>query len=378
MSADPAAFTAEVLDLGRRAGLDSVGVASAEVLTRARSELQRRKQLDLHNAMQFTYKNPVRSTDPRASLSEATSVVVGARAYLEPEPTRPDGAFGRVARYAWRDHYAPLRAGLWQVAHFLRASGYRAFVFADDNSMVDREIAYRAGIGWFGKNANLLLPGAGSYFVLGSVVTSAPLLSADQPMADGCGGCRRCFDGCPTEAIVAPGIIDGHRCLAWLVQKPGIFPRAYRSALGTRIYGCDSCQEVCPPNIRFGRAADRDHPQVWVDLVDLLSIDDTELLARHGRWYISDREPRWVRRNALIALGNASVVNEDVLAQLRRYLAAPDAMLRVHAAWAALELDQDQFRAQIAADADPDVRAEALDYLAQSARTGEEGSCISS
>lgn len=378
MSADPAAFTAEVLDLGRRAGLDSVGVASAEVLTRARSELQRRKQLDLHNAMQFTYKNPVRSTDPRASLSEATSVVVGARAYLEPEPTRPDGAFGRVARYAWRDHYAPLRAGLWQVAHFLRASGYRAFVFADDNSMVDREIAYRAGIGWFGKNANLLLPGAGSYFVLGSVVTSAPLVSADQPMADGCGGCRRCFDGCPTEAIVAPGIIDGHRCLAWLVQKPGIFPRAYRSALGTRIYGCDSCQEVCPPNIRFGRAADRDHPQVWVDLVDLLSIDDTELLARHGRWYISDREPRWVRRNALIALGNASVVNEDVLAQLRRYLAAPDAMLRVHAAWAALELDQDQFRAQIAADADPDVRAEALDYLAQSARTGEEGSCISS
>ncbi len=383
MLADPAGFTAEVLDLGRRAGLDSVGVASADIMLRARGELERRKQVDLHNGMQFTYKNPVRSTDPRSSLPEAASVVVGARAYLEPEPERPAGAVGRIARYAWRDHYAPLRAGLWQVAHFLRASGFRSVVFADDNSMVDREVAYRAGIGWFGKNANLLLPGAGSYFVLGSVVTSAPLVVAEQPMADGCGGCRRCFDGCPTGAIVAPGVIDGHRCLAWLAQKPGVFPRVYRAALGVRIYGCDACQEVCPPNIRFGRATDRAVPRVWVDLVDLLSIDDAELLSRHGRWYIADREPRWVRRNALIALGNASIVNDQVVAQIGRYLADPDALLRLHAAWAALALSQEQFRAQILGDIDEDVRAEASWQPASlrpapSDHAGDQGSCISS
>jgi epoxyqueuosine reductase len=359
VSVDVVEFTEAVLELGRSSGLDAVGVTSADVLERARAELFSRKSQGLHNGMKFTYKNPVRSTDPRASMPDAASVIVGARSYLEPEPERPDFPAGRIARYAWRDHYQPLRDGLWAMAQHLRAAGFKAVVFADDNSMVDREVAYQAGIGWFGKNANLLLPGQGSYFVLGSVVTTAVLASADAPMADGCGGCKRCFDGCPTDAIIAPGVLDANRCLAWLAQKPGVFAPEFRVALGTRIYGCDACQEVCPPNVRFGRAVDRTEPQVWVDLVDLLTIDDDTLIARHGRWYIADREPRWVRRNALIALGNAGVVNDDVVAVLTRYLRAPDEVLRIHAAWAALVLGLEQFRPQIEADQHPGVRAEA-------------------
>jgi epoxyqueuosine reductase len=352
-------LTAEVLACGRRGGLDAVGVTSADVLSRARSALVERKSLGLHDGMKFTYKNPQRSTDPRASMPDACSVVVAARSYLEPEPQSPVAAAGRVARYAWRDHYAPLRAGLWDIAYLLRAAGHRAVVFADDNSMVDREVAYQAGIGWFGKNANLLLPGHGSYFVLGSVVTTAALDPTGAPVADGCGSCRRCLDSCPTDAIIAPGVIDAGRCLAWLAQKPGIFPTEFRRSLGVRLYGCDACQDVCPPNVRFGRAVERDAPQVWVDLVDLLSIDDTTLLARHGRWYIADREPRWVRRNALIALGNAGRTDPPVLAILARYLAAPDYLLRVPAAWAALALGLEQFRPKILADSHPEVRAEA-------------------
>src|SRR6185295_8008395 len=103
---------------------------------------------------------------------------------------------------------------------------------ADDNSLVDREAAYLAGLGWYGKNANLLLPGQGSWFVLGSVVTDAPLPVAAAPATDGCGGCRRCLDGCPTGAIVAPGVVDARRCLAWLEQRPGPFPVEFRAALG--------------------------------------------------------------------------------------------------------------------------------------------------
>src|SRR4029077_12823585 len=165
---------------------------------------------------------------------------------------------GRVARYARDDHYAPLRAALWAVAHHLRRHGWRAVVFADDNSLVDREAAYLAGLGWYGKNANLLLPGRGSWFVLGLGVTDAPL-PTDTRVADGCGSCRRCLDGCPTGAIVAPGVVDARRCLAWLVQSPGVFPRDTRAALGNRLYGCDECQEGGPPNIvadrRGGEAA---------------------------------------------------------------------------------------------------------------------------
>src|SRR5690606_20411219 len=148
-----------------------------------------------------------------------------------------------------------------------------------------REVAYLGGLGWFGKNANILMPGAGSFFVLGSVVTTAEYPVAT-PLADGCGSCRRCIDGCPTGAIVAPGVVDANRCLAWLVQRPGTFPVEYREALGDRLYGCDDCQTVCPPSVRKGPRRDSagtpDEPQAWVDVLDLLDTDDATLIARHG------------------------------------------------------------------------------------------------
>jgi ferredoxin len=185
----------------------------------------------------------------------------------------------RVARYAWVDHYAPLRAGLRDIAAAIKRAGHRAVAFADDNAIVDREVAHLAGLGWFGKNANLLLPGAGSYFVLGSIITTAEY-PASEPVPDGCGTCRRCLDGCPTGAIVAPGVVDANRCLAWLVQQPGTFPVEFREALGDRLYGCDDCQEVCPPSVRLGprHAIDLDDQpdevQAWVDVLDLLDVDD--------------------------------------------------------------------------------------------------------
>jgi epoxyqueuosine reductase len=242
-----------------------------------------------------------------------------------------------VARYAWTDHYAALRDALRAVAVRLHGDGWRAVVLADDNGLVDREAAHRAGLGWYGKNANVLLPGRGSWFVLGSVITDAALEPAPAPAADGCGPCRRCLDGCPTHAIVAPGVVDARRCLAWLVQQPGPFPVEYRAALGDRIYGCDDCQEVCPPNRIARRAAvpADESVEAWVPLVELLAASDDELLARHGRWYIAGRDPRWLRRNALLALGNVGDgADPRVAAVLAAYVAGPDPILREHAAWA--------------------------------------------
>ena len=243
----------ELRALGLASGLDAVGVAPATPFVATRRHLEARKAAGLHGGMGFTYRNPARSTDPGAAVAGARALVVGARAYHQPTPPAPAGPAGRVARYAWVDHYRPLRDGLRAVARRLKADGWRAVVFADDNSLVDREAAYRAGLGWYGKNANVLLPGLGSWFVLGAVVTDAPLAPAAAPVDDGCGSCRRCLDGCPTDAIVAPGVVDARRCLAWLVQQPGSFPVEYREALGDRIYGCDDCQEVCPPNRRAER-----------------------------------------------------------------------------------------------------------------------------
>jgi epoxyqueuosine reductase len=336
------AYVDELLTVGRDGGLDAVGVAPAEPFTSTRRDLEARRAAGLHGGMSFTYRNPARATDPRVTVRGAQALVVGARAYGADEPARPVAPSGRVARYAWADHYAGLRAGLRAVAVRLKADGWRAVVVADDNGLVDREAAYRAGLGWYGKNANLLLPGRGSWFVLGSVVTDAPLPATRAPVADGCGTCRRCLDGCPTAAIVAPGVVDARRCLAWLVQQPGSFPIEYRAALGDRIYGCDDCQEVCPPNVlakRTGRSqarSDADLVEAWVPLVELLRASDAELLARHGRWYIADRDPRWLRRNALLALGNVADGSDPaVAAVLGAAIAGPDPMLREHAVWAA-------------------------------------------
>jgi len=360
----------ELVAIGRGHGLAAVGVTSAEVFTETLNDLLDRRRQGLHGGMQFTYRNPERSTDPARIIPGARSLVVGAWGYRREDHQVAGGTSAsrpraRVARYAQRDHYASLRTALSAVAERLKSEGWRATVVCDDNALVDRAAAHRAGLGWFGKNSLLLLPGLGSWFVLGSVVTDAPLSSdrgldpTPPPTAlhghgGGCGSCARCMTACPTGALVSPGVVDARRCLAWLVQAPGSFPEQYREALGDRIYGCDECQSVCPIN----RLADRRDPplpvepdsdsdndsdsEAGVDLLDLLESSDADLLDRHGRWYIAHRDPRYLRRNALVALGNTGDGNDpDTEAALGRALADPDPMITEHAAWAARKLGRD-------------------------------------
>jgi epoxyqueuosine reductase len=252
---------------------------------------------------------------------------------------------GAVARYARRDHYGALRGALDTVARRLAELGWRTAVVSDDNALVDRAAAHRAGIGWFGKNSLLILDGLGSWFLLGAVVTDAPLPPARPeelaPHASGCGTCSRCMTACPTGALVAPGVVDARRCLAWLVQAEGSFPEEHRAALGDRVYGCDACQEVCPIN----RLADRRDPPPaedgtsHVDLLGLLAAGDDELLRAHGRWYIPRREARYVRRNALVALGNVGDCDDPATREaLRHWASVDDPMLAEHARWAAARL----------------------------------------
>jgi len=368
------ALAGELRQIGLSAGLDAVGIAAAEPFTATRRHLEQRKDAGLHGGMQFTYRNPARSTEPGRIVPGARSLVVGARRYPSTRVDTVEGregrqrAVGTVARYASADHYLPLRQALKAIADRLADVGWQAHPVADDNALVDREAAYRAGLGWYGKNTNLLLPGQGSWFVLGAVVTDAPLPAAARPVEDGCGACRRCLPGCPTGALIAPGVLDARRCLAWLVQAAGRFPIEYRVALGGRLYGCDDCQEVCPENVLAARRhaaagdADRAMPgsdQPTVDLIGLLAAPDSELLGRFGRWYVPERQPRYLRRNALIALGNtADPLDPAVEVTLRRALADVDPLIRSHAVWAAARLGRRDLLAGLAEDRDPDVGRE--------------------
>ena len=336
-------YARNLCDLGLSAGLARVGISSARPFERARHAIEDRNARGLSDTMQFTFRNPKRSTTPSMLVPGARSIIVGAVAYYEEAPPRPSEPVADVARYAWRDSYGRLRAALGVVADELKSVGHRATVVADENSLVDREAAYLAGLGWFGKNANLLLPGSGSWFVLGGVITDA-VLPVGQPVGDGCGACRRCIDACPTGAIIEPGVVDARRCLAWVIQKPGIVDRDMRMAIGSRIYGCDDCQEACPPSIRSTRQVSErvDNevtPDAHIDPVEVLEMSDAQILERCGRWYIHDREPRWVRRNALIVLGNiGDASNPRVRRVVGAALESSDAMVRAHAVWAAARL----------------------------------------
>jgi epoxyqueuosine reductase len=349
----------ELRAAGLAGGLDVVEVAGAEPFAEVRATLEERKAAGLHGGMSFTYRKPERSTDPGAALPGAAALVVGARSYYLDLPEPEPGTEARIARYAWDDHYGHLRAGLTEVAKLLTAHGWRARVLADDNALVDRAAAHRAGIGWWGKNANLLLPKLGSWYVLGSVVTDAPLVPSEERAPDLCGSCTRCMDGCPTGAISAPGVVDARRCLAWLLQAEGAFPHEHREALGDRIYGCDECQEVCPPNRRAPRRPVSGDERPWAPLVDLLHPDDAVVLGWADRWYIPKREVRYVRRNALVVLGNVGEGRDPTVERvLREHLAHADPLLRGHAVWAARRLGREDLLSALAGADDPLVAAE--------------------
>jgi epoxyqueuosine reductase len=324
-------------------GVTHVGVTTAEVLVEARAALFERRDAGLHADMGFTYRDPERSTDPLRAVAGARSVIVAAKPYLTdhdpPTPGADAGPQARVGRYAWVDHYAPLRVALREQARRLRRAEHRAVAFADDNSIVDRAVAHRAGLGWFGKNANLLLPGAGSWFVLGSIVTTAEYEPTPGPAPDACGTCTRCIDECPTGAIVAPGVIDANRCISWILQKPGPIPIEYRAVIGDRIYGCDDCQDACPISVRLGprnTVALDDTADAWVDALELLDADDEGIDRRYGHWYVADRDFRWVRRNALVVVGNVGDPGDPhVRAVIAHYRSHIDPILSEHATWAA-------------------------------------------
>ncbi len=351
-------YWAQLQAIGHEAGLHSVGVTSADPLLRARESIRHRIDNDLVNGMQFTFRNPERSTTPSLTVEGAKSIIVGAYSYFHGDidiAMQEEPAF--VARYAWMDHQAALKESLRAIMRQLRDDGHRAVVFADDNSVVDREVAYNAGIGWFGKNANILLPGAGSFFVLGCVVTTAELPVAT-PVQDSCGTCTRCMPACPTEAIVAPGVIDAHRCLSWLLQKPGVFPREYREALGNRIYGCDDCQTSCPHtrNLSVPVSVGGMSLRVALGVRTLLTLDDESLMEACDGWYVHDRNPMWIRRNALIIAGNEALPTDEWKQIIGQYVGSAEPVLRAHAVWAAARLG---FTTLIpVTDADEMVRAE--------------------
>ncbi|MCD6009958.1 tRNA epoxyqueuosine(34) reductase QueG [Halomonas sp. IOP_31] len=344
---------------GRELGFQQVGITDTELGNHERY-LQRWLAAGHHGEMDYMARHGTRRTRP-AELIPGTLRVISVRMdYLPPEVEttkvlgQPRRAY--VSRYALgRDYHKLIRKRLASLAKRIEdaggAYGYRAFV--DSAPVMERALAQKAGLGWFGKNSMLLNPQAGSLFFLGELYTDLPL-PVDAPFeSEHCGSCAACQTACPTGAIVDDKVIDARRCISYLtIELHGSIPEEYREAMGNRVYGCDDCQLVCPYT-RFTRAsAEEDFaPRHDLDRAELLALfawSEGEFLAKtQGSAIRRIGYERWLR-NLAVGLGNAPW-SRAVEAALQARLAYPSDLVREHVRWA---LDRQRRKQPIALSTD--------------------------
>ncbi len=346
-----------VKELAREAGFDVAGIAGVEPFARERDALVERIDAGMFDGLPwFTTDRAEIASDPRALLPEARSIVCLGLSY-----DTGDGPAGRIARYAWgQDYHDVIRGRLKSLQQQLaeEAGEFEFRTFVDTGRLVDRAAAVRAGLGWYGKNTNLLNTRLGSWLFLAELVTTLDL-QPDAPTRQNCGQCHACIDACPTGAIVAPYVVDNDRCISYLtIELRGPIPRELRPLMGGYIFGCDLCQDVCPVN---AQAEPVYHPEFACrgteDLAGLLSLTDDDFRARFRGSPVLRAKRRGLLRNVCVALGNSGA--PEAVAPLTNALRDPEPLVRGHAAWALGRLGAfDALSAALRSEGDPYVREE--------------------
>lgn len=328
-------------------GFDRVGVSDAAPLREAEAAIQLRlAQGHMDGLRWFTPERARLATRPQELLPGAQSIVALAASYLgqRPAPASQRGQpRGKIARYAWGQDYhdvlKELARALVARIEEIAARPIKARIFVDSSPLAERAVAERAGLGWFGKNTMLLLPGAGSWAFLCEVMLDLAL-EPDQPVKKSCGACHRCLDVCPTGALVAPGVLDNPRCISFLtIELKESIPRHLRPLMGSWVFGCDDCQEVCPVNrrplpARIAALRAYEEDMAFPPLLSLLALSDGEFRARYRGTPVLRAKSWGLQRNACVALGNlGDPMAIPALAGVLRN-EAQHLLVREHAAWA--------------------------------------------
>jgi epoxyqueuosine reductase len=289
----------------------------------------------------FTEDRIKLASQPTQLLPTARSVVTFAVNYYdEGSESLRDSNKGYVARYAvGKDYHRTLKKRLSAyMLDLITAIGFSPEyrIFVDDSPLLERAFARMSGLGWIGKNTNLLVPGSGSWVLLAEIITSLELIP-DTPVKKTCGTCTKCIDICPTGAISADYQVDNDRCISYLtIENRGAIPRNLRNGVGTWIFGCDLCQEICPVN-RKAKGVIFDELRIRQDLRDfdmreILSMDESAFLLRFQGTPVMRAKLKGMQRNVCVALGNIGDI-EDV-ALLTQTLCNSAPLVRGHAAWA--------------------------------------------
>ncbi|WP_073154105.1 tRNA epoxyqueuosine(34) reductase QueG [Seinonella peptonophila] len=330
-------------------GIDQIGFASADPFDELRQRLVQHRELGYESG--FEESDLDLRTSPSKNLPSVKTIIAIALAYpsrMKNPPQSAPGAYrGIFARASWgKDYHHVLRQKLDELANRIkeRIPTAELMSMVDTGALSDRAVAQRAGIGWSGKNTSIITHKFGSWVYLGEMLTNLSI-PPDQPIEDGCGDCNRCIEACPTGALVGPGQLNAKACIAFLTQTKESIPTAWRKKIGNRLYGCDTCQTVCPKNRKLSFTHQKDFApdpeRVKPLLKPLLKMSNREFRQQYCEMAGSWRGKKPIQRNAIIAL--AHFRDQSAIPDLAELLAYdPRPVIRQTAAWALGEIGGSQ------------------------------------
>ena len=365
-------LTEQIRHKARALGFTSVGFAPADPLKGAEF-YARWVALGYAGQMDYLKRHLDKREDPRRMVPGAQTAICLGMDYYQPTSAAPDPLRGRIACYARGDDYHDIvkkcLAALWEFVLAEAGEQTKGRYFVDTAPVLERELAQRAGLGWWGKNTCLIDKRRGSYFFLAEIITDLEL-DYDEPAPDHCGTCTRCLDACPTDAFPEPYVLDAQRCISYLnIELKGSIPRDLRQGMGQWIFGCDICQEVCPwnrkaepaPEPAYKSRADLDSPS----LLDLIQLDRAAFNALFRRNPVKRPKRRGFLRNVAVALGNSGM--QDAVPALINALDDEEPLVRGHVAWALGQLGGDEakgaLKRRLGMEDDAEVRGELKDAL---------------
>jgi epoxyqueuosine reductase len=356
-------------EIRKKLGIDLLGTTTAEPFHDVVETLQMYRERGYESG----FEHPVieERVDPSAHVPGAKSIVAIAMAYHTEQHAdlkRPKGIRGALSKYAWGlDYHLVLREKLDELADEIQQRVGRKIKYSssvDTGPLVDRSVAHRAGIGWFGKHCSIITEKFGSWVFLGQLVTDVAIEPSPPGPASLCGDCDLCMRACPTGALVDPFTTDSSKCLSYITQMKGFVPEEYRTKFGTRIWGCDTCQAVCPSN--KGAAAGThegflpDQDLSYPDLLELLEMSNREFKRIFGKTAAAWRGLTVMKRNAIIALGN--IKDARAVPKLIQLLQDERPEIRGTAAWSLGRIGGPEARAAVqkamAEETDPQVMKE--------------------
>lgn len=334
----------ETLLFAKNIGIDLIGITTAEPILELRPLLEERKAKG--HLSGFEEKDLELRINPLKTMENAKTIIVIGQTYhidISKIKSPAPELYGLLAKTAWgRDYHLVLKEKLQQLAEFLSSKNkdfqYKAYV--DTGPLVERHLAYKAGLGWYGYNNCLINKDYGSWFFIGYMLINIELMP-DSPVEDKCKGCRRCIEHCPGRALDEKYVFDAQRCISYLLQKKGELSEEERRKLGNRIYGCDECQLVCPHNKSVKESTANyfipTEPSHLVDLKLLLNMSNKTF-----KKFFSTNASGWrgkniLQRNAIIALGNLG--DKRAIPILEPFLEDPREDIREYAKWTLKKLN---------------------------------------